>query len=208
MISRIPLMPLLTARNSRRMWSRFVLILLAWTFGIQSPVPVSLGADQIPKSAKISVLKVTSLYLTTRYIRWPDDHEMGNEPFVIGVVGDDSLEGNLKRLSKRTVRDRPIKILQFRPTDELKTCHILYIEPSVTTEELADILQKTADKPVLVWRDENLPHWHPTGCCFVQEDDRLLIEVDPTDLKRRGLVVEAQFLSLNSVRTTKRTAPN
>lgn len=149
-------------------------------------------------------LKLARIYSTARFITWPDDSSSSVAPFVIGVVDPDPFKGGLKKLEKRKLKNRPIRIVMLNTEQDYQACHLLFIPSDAKPALVSEIMKRTADQPVLVWRDEVDPNGSTgVACSFVRQESDLLIEADPVELKRRNLAPDGQLLSLKLVRMVK-----
>ena len=164
----------------------------------------SIAADRSQAVASEYDLKLVRLYATSKFITWPDEAAKSLAPFVIGVVDTDPFQGGLQKLTKRKLKDRPIHIVMIKSEKDYQPCHLLFI-PRDANAEIADaVLKRISNEPVLVWRDEPDPLKNAgVSCTFVLQGESLLIEADPTELKRRKLEPDGQLLSLNLVRIVK-----
>jgi len=149
-------------------------------------------------------LKLARIYSTARFITWPDDSTNSVAPFVIGVVDPDPFKGGLKKLEQRKLKNRPIRIVMLNTEQDYQACHLLFIPADAKPAVVKEIMKRTADQPVLVWRDEADPKGSTgVACSFVRQESDLLIEADPVELKRRNLAPDGQLMSLKLVRMVK-----
>ena len=167
---------------------------------------LAIAAGQAPGVANEYDLKLARLFATSKFIAWPDEAAGAKTPFVIGVIDPDPFRGGLQKLTTRKLKDRPIRVVILKSVADYEACHLLFIPTEAKPEIVDAILKQTANQPVLVWRDEADP-LKTTGvsCTFVQQGDALMIEADPTELKRRNLSPDGRLLSLNIVRIVKST---
>jgi hypothetical protein len=147
-------------------------------------------------------VKAAYLFNFTRFIEWPET-AMG-EVFVIAVVGDPALAAALRTVEQRGKRaqGRPI---QVRTGDgAVAGSHILFIG-TAAVPRLARLLRATAERPVLVVGDS--PGLARRGVAinfFLQRDvlgegRRLRFEINPENLKGRGLTVSAQLFDVAEI---------
>jgi hypothetical protein len=149
-------------------------------------------------------LKLARIYATAKFIAWPDEGAATPTPFVIGVVSPDPFQGGLEKLAVRKIKDRTIQTVVIRSEKDYVDCHVLFVPAAADQGLVDDLIKLTLDRPVLVWRDRS-DGGPGTGvaCTFVREEESLLIETDPAELKRRGLVPDGRLLSLNLIRIVK-----
>src|SRR5688500_16787546 len=60
------------------------------------------------------------------YVEWPG--QAGSGPIKSGLVGKDVLAGALEKTMKgRTAQGRPLEVVRFATTDDVKPCHLLFV---------------------------------------------------------------------------------
>ena len=122
---------------------------------------------------------------------------LGNatDPFVIGIVGEDSFGNVLKEIAaKKTIQDRRIEIRRFAaPDDYRSTCQILFVSRSLTADQQAAILKKTEGSPVLVVGET--PGFAEKGATinFYAEDDRIRFEINAEAARKAQLHLSRSY---------------
>jgi hypothetical protein len=164
-------------------------------------IPVRTWA-QTP-AANETNLKLARLYATAKFISWPDEAVASTKPFVIGVIEPDPFGAGLNKLAERKLKERPIRVVRMKSAQDYEACHLLFIPAEAPPALVRELLQRTANQPVLVWRDEPDTPATGVGCTFVRQGDTIVIEADPAELKRRQLIPDGRLLSLNLVRVVK-----
>jgi len=162
-------------------------LLACWLAGIYL-VPPALAAG-----TKEQQVKVSFIYNFAKFIKWPIAASPGT-PFVICVVGEQPLSGNIGLLQGRQVNDRAIEVrLINRP--EQGDCHILFIGDS-EVQGLPNILQGIAALPVLSISD--LPNFvHAGGIIGIKViDDRVRFDINLAAAHKAGLNINSQLLKL------------
>lgn len=97
-------------------------------------------------------VKAAFLYHFAGYVQWPAVLQP-DEPMVIGVMGADAVEAELRRIAPtRKVQDRALQVVHVEPGDSLAALHMLYIGRR-ETPRLARILALAAEYPVLTVSD-------------------------------------------------------
>jgi hypothetical protein len=144
-------------------------------------------------------VKAAFLYAFGRFVEWPAG-ALGNaaDPFVIGIVGEDSFGDVLKEIAaKKTLQDRRIVVRRFAmPDDYRPTCQILFVSRSLSAEQQAAMLKKTQGNPVLVVGET--PGFAEKGGIinFYAEEDRIRFEINAEAARKAQLRLSAQLLSL------------
>ena len=77
-------------------------------------------------------VKAAFLYNFAKFIEWPSGtFTTHSDPIVIGIVGDDPFGGVIEdTIRGKTVNGRSLAVRRFRPGQDLKTCHILFVSSS------------------------------------------------------------------------------
>ena len=163
-----------------------ILVLLAAT---------ALGAQADPaEKTRLARFKGVFIYNFIEFVKWPEARNSGD--FVIGVVGESDVTPILEQIApKRKVGDREIAVRRHAVTDDLSSCHILFLAPSVD-EKLEELVASLADKHVLTVSDA--PNFTQRGVAinFVLVDGKLKFEIASQALARAGLVASSQLLKL------------
>jgi hypothetical protein len=180
-------------------------------FPAKAPVPVSGSIAQGPVANSATAtaateynLKLSRLYATAKFITWPDESRAPAAPFVIGIVEPDPFQGGLHKLAGRKLKDHPIRVVFIKSVQDYVPCHVLFIPTEANPSVVNDLIKHTWEKPVLVWRDQPDPAGSAgVAFTFARQDDTLMIEADPAELKRRNLTPDGRLMSLNLIRILK-----
>lgn len=152
----------------------------------------------------LSELAVAYIYNFTRFIQWPDA-PLGR-PFVIGVIGDPSMEAHLRVLERngRLAAGRRIEIQGYASLDRIQPCEILFIGTGAE-DRLDAIVRRMAGKPTLLVGDTRGAAGRGVAIELFRKPDilgeteRLRFRIAPKALKDRGLVVSAQLYDVAEV---------
>jgi hypothetical protein len=179
--------------------------------GSLASVPAQPAGAQPPALANEYTLKAAFLYNFGRYVQWPAG-ALGeaSDPFVIGVVGEDSFAGELDKIAaKRTIQERRISVRRFASVEDYRQpCHILFVSRSLTGDEQAALLAKTEGKPVfVVGETPGLAERGATANFFV-DGDHIRFELNVDAARRAQLRMDAKLLSLGKPVGARRSAAN
>jgi hypothetical protein len=140
--------------------------------------------------------KLHSLFIFsfTRYVQWPESHNQGD--FEIVVLGDSPLTDELKTMAQaKKVGDRSIKVSKINSIADLKKCHILFI-PSSKSPQIAEILEKVSNQPILVVTEEIGLGAKGSNINFITKDGKLAFELNQNTLTRQNLKVSNELSRL------------
>jgi hypothetical protein len=133
----------------------------------------------------------------THFVEWPTSaFSSADSPFVLCVIGDNPFGDYLgKMIAARTVRDRKVQLLQPKSLGELKGCHVLFVSRS-EKGKLTPILGVTADQPILTVGDTDGFARRGVLLNFYLDEDKVRFEANDEAIKKSGLKVSAQLMSL------------
>ena len=142
-----------------------------------------------------SKIKVTFLYNFTRFIEWPEDYKEGN--FIIGVVGDTPLYGELLAMKENMEKDnktfvtkgnQPISVLKYLSYKALGKCHIVFVSNNCSNQ-LSSIVEKTTAHHTLLVTEKLDLIENGAGINFVINENKIGFELNRTQLIKKGLSV-------------------
>ena len=176
------------------MWilAGFAAAALSMRAAAQSSTPAGAPtADQV---------KAAYLHKFAGYVDWPGKvFADPAAPFVIGVVGADSVRAELARLvSGRTVQGRAVEVRRLTRADiggEGPAVHVLYVGRELRGE-VAAIVAAFRGRPVLTVTD--LPRGADAGAAlnFVESDKRIRFDAAPAIAEHGGLRLSSRLLAV------------
>ncbi|MDO9103459.1 MAG: YfiR family protein [Methylovulum sp.] len=154
---------------------------------------VCMVAPVFADGTKEQQVKVSFIYNFAKFITWPPSARAGG-PFIICVVGEQPLSGNIGLLQARDLNDRTIEVRTVTKPG-LGDCHILFIGED-EGQRLPDLLQDIAAQPVLSISD--LPDFALVGGIIGMKviDDRVRFEINLAAARKVGLTINSQLLKL------------
>jgi hypothetical protein len=142
-------------------------------------------------------VKAAFLYNFGKFVTWPPAAEHADQPFVIGVLGDDPLGDTLDQMVvDRSIRGRKVSVRRFNAVDEATAhCQILFISAS-QAGQLAAILRASSRSSVLTVSD--LDGFAERGGMigFRIDDKRVRFDINAAAATSSGLVMSSQLLKL------------
>lgn len=191
---------LLPKRSVFRCRWLFVLFAAA-TFAFMSADTLMAQLAQPPMINREHQIKAAYLYNFARYIQWPKDTFANKKaPFIIGVVGNDPILKDLKKVAKtRKIDNHPIEIKQFNIAKEVTPCQILFFSPALDPYVQEKVLHKMAGRKVLlVGQTSNfLDMGGVIG--FVVKQNRVRLVIDLEAVQRQKLKISAKLLRVAKV---------
>ncbi|MEI8372288.1 MAG: YfiR family protein [Planctomycetota bacterium] len=172
-----------------------VLAALCWQ-SVSARAQQAQPAGSVPNEYTV---KAVFLYSFGRYVEWPENtFRNASDPFVIGIVGEDSFGGSLDEVAaKKTLQDRRIVVKRFASPDQYKQpCHILFVSRSLPQDQQIALIKNTQGTAVLVVGET--PGFAENGgpANFFIDGDRVRFEINVTTARQSRLRMDAKLLNL------------
>jgi uncharacterized protein DUF4154 len=156
----------------------------------QMPTPSAAPtADQV---------KAAYLHKFAGFVAWPPKvFAEPATPFVVGVVGADSVYSELARLvAGRTVQGRRVEVLHLARGDLAADVHVVFVGKELGAEAAADIVAAYRGRPVLTVTD--LPRAADAGAAlnFIESDARVRFDATPAVAEQGGLRLSSRLLAV------------
>lgn len=150
---------------------------------------VSVGA-----SAQMGQFKALYIYNFAKNIGWPEA-DSGSE-FVITIVGDNELSGELEKLAKtRMIGSRKVVVRQAATVSAAGSSQIVYLGESKSGQMSQLVASQSGGKVLIVGGKPGLCS-SGAGISFVPVDGKLKYEISQNNIKKFGLQVSAKILQL------------
>jgi hypothetical protein len=179
-----------------RLWRQVLLLWLLLAGGM-------IWAGQ-PKPVGESQVKAVFLFNFTKFAYWPANGDVvANSPFVIGVVGEDTLGNSLdEAVRAELVQDRPIVVRRFRSSEAIGPCQILFIARS-EIGRLDTVLERVRSQPVLTVADT--AHAAEAGVMInlVLVEGSVKMEINQRAVESAGFKISAKLLGLARIVNTQ-----
>src|SRR5581483_7323671 len=102
----------------------FISILM---IGVYTLLPVQ-AASPSPSEYQV---KAAFLYNFAKFVEWPTEASAGDQPFVIGILGQDPFDDLIdETVSGKAVREKRIVVKRFSRIEEAEQSQILFISES------------------------------------------------------------------------------
>ncbi len=144
-------------------------------------------------------LKAVFLYRLSLFIKWPPKAFTAvDQPFVIGIVGDDPFGTQIDRVvENEKVGQRSIEIKRYPTLEDIHnaSCQILFIGQSITGQ-WSELKQHLHGRPILTVSDST-DFARTGGMVNIQtQNHRIKIQINPKETRKAGLVVSAKLLKV------------
>jgi hypothetical protein len=144
-------------------------------------------------------VKALFLYNFINFVDWPSDSSIHSSPTVnVCVIGDDPFDNAFDDIRDKTVKDKKLKIIFYRPHDEPKGCHLIFV-PASEKRHAAHILKSVSEANVLIVGDteESARQGAVIGFYIEQKKVRFAINIEAA--RRAGLKISAKLLKLAKI---------
>lgn len=142
-----------------------------------------------------SAVKAAFVLRFAGYVEWPQQTD-AIAPFVIAVLGDDSLASNLESLAAdRSIFGRPVQVRRVAAATEARDAEVLVVGAS-RRGNLRALLRPLAGSSVLVVSAEEDALAGGSVINFLKEQDRIRFEVSLPAARRMGLRISSELLSV------------
>lgn len=125
-------MALLNASLRLRGNDRLKKLLFSWTVAFALVLAGEKDLPALTTTANEYQLKAGFLFNFAHFIEWPTKAFADPaSPIIIGVLGNDSLAGDLDEIVRgEKVNNRPLVVQRYQQVEEIKVCHILFVSDS------------------------------------------------------------------------------
>ncbi|MCK4763700.1 MAG: YfiR family protein [Candidatus Aminicenantes bacterium] len=143
--------------------------------------------------------KAALFRVISHYCLWPEEAGMSDNssPFVIGVMGRNPFKNILEEFySRHKIKNKKVEIRDVSYLTGIPGCHILFLSKSIKKDLLARVLAVTHSRPVLTIGET--PGFAEKGVLlnFYISDNRILLEVNGTALRKSSLQMDPLLLRL------------
>jgi hypothetical protein len=149
------------------------------------------------KAQQVSEYQVKAAFLFnfSKFLEWPPE-AMGqpNEPFVVGVIGNDPFGNYLDEIiSGEKIMDHPMIVKRYNSIDEIDKCHILFINMPGKTR---DVLNTLKGKSILTVSDEEDFNGKGGIIKFYTDNDMIRLQINIDAAKAANLNVSSKLLRI------------
>jgi YfiR/HmsC-like len=179
-------------------------------FGLWGWLTILLTVLPLPARAQTKEyqIKAAFLYNFAQFVQWPAG-ALGstNEPFRIGVLGDNPFDGALaETLQGETIDNHKMVVRTARQVDDLKNCQMIFISRS-EKGHIAKILSHLDSSPILTVSEIDGFAQQGGIINFYLEGTKVRFEINPTTAQRDGLKISSELLDLGKIIEPAKTDP-
>jgi uncharacterized protein DUF4154 len=144
-------------------------------------------------------VKAAFLYSFAKFVQWPDDaFSKPEEPFVVGVLGDDPFGSVLDdTLAGKTVLNRPVVIKRFGKVEDVRA-QILFVGSS-ERRDLPRVLKSLRGRAILSAGETEDFAENGGIVGFKTKDRRVRFEINLSRAEEARLRISSQLLKLATI---------
>ena len=179
------------------------IIPVAKAIAILMVILLAMNTNQsMAQSAATQETKVKSVFLYnfTQFVAWPPGaFSSSNDPFVIGILGEDPFGSILDAaVAGEKVAGHPVVIMRYKTLEELSTCHILYIGRN---ELIAGkkLLQSISARGILTVSEGNRFAEMGGVISFIYRNNKIRLLINPVAARNAQLSLSSKLLSVSEI---------
>jgi len=145
-------------------------------------------------------VKAAFLFNFTQFVEWPaGSSEATGSPFVIGILGENPFGNYLREIiAGERVNGHLLTIQQYKNADEIKLCHILFINPT-DNKHIREVITALKGRSILTVSDA--ANFIDAGGMIRLStiNNKIRIQVNPAKAKEAGLTISAKLLGVADI---------
>jgi hypothetical protein len=140
-------------------------------------------------------VKAVFVYNFSRFVEWPPQaFTAPNEPYVIGILGNDPFGTRLDEAVRgEQIDQHPLVVRRFRDLGEIGDCRILYIDRSEGAR-LPQILAALDHRSTLTVSDLDGASERGVMIQFTTENNRIRLRINVESARAAGLTISSKLL--------------
>ena len=145
-------------------------------------------------------LKAVFLFNFTQFVEWsPSSFISAQASFDIGVLGENPFGSYLEDVvSGEKVNGRPLVVYHYKNLEEIKTCHILFINKA-EINNLEDILAGIKGKNILTVSDAPNFLQQQGMVRFITKSNKIHIQINLEAAKEADLTISSKLLRVAEI---------
>lgn len=171
-------------------WRRFFLLFCCLLITLNPAF-----ADE--RSEEEDRLKVELIYNFSRFVEWPETaFADASSPFIACVLGDESIAQMLRPVQNRRHRNRSIRVKILTSLEDVKLCHIIYVDKQGTTTLDLSLDKVLGELPVLTISNDTKALSKGFAIVFSWQDDKISLNMNLAAVRKAKLKVSAKLIEV------------
>ncbi len=161
---------------------------------------IFLGAFPYHKSClaafNLDQVEAAFIFNLTNFVRWPNANLKEDQPFVIGVMGDQKVANNLRIItSGEKIKGRQTLIKWVTEPSDVEDCDILFVGSSYKGN-IEEILRAAAGRPILTLGESEDFLKKGGMVAFIFTGKRIQIEISVEAAQKEGISFNSKLLRI------------
>jgi hypothetical protein len=167
-------------------------LILCAAFALASLALSTSAAADAPTEYQV---KAVFVFNFSHFVEWPSQaFTAPDEPFVIGILGDDPFGSRLDEAVRgEVINSHPLLVHRFHHVDEIANCQVLFIDRSESAQ-LGPILAALDHRSILTVSDVEGASERGVMIQFVTENSRIRLRINVGSARAAGLTVSSNLL--------------
>jgi len=146
-------------------------------------------------------LKAVFLVKFAQYVTWPPEaFPNADTPVYLGVLGDDPFGDDLAAAAaKASVGNRKVVIKRSKKVDDLKSCHILFVDKSEKAQVQQILASIGQSWTLTVGETDGFATRGGVISFYIADDNTVRFEINNDAAARRGLKIDPRLLRLAKI---------
>ena len=142
-------------------------------------------------------MKAAFLFHFAQFIEWPEEaFKDAGSPLTYCTLGEDPFHGALDTsLGGKTIGARPMRVLHFKPSQEVQGCQVLFLG-AAEKQLIPATLASLKERPVLTVGESERFAANGGMIGFLVENNKIRFEVNLEAAERSKLKISSRLLSL------------
>jgi hypothetical protein len=184
-------------KANRNSMSQSQRVLLIYTAVVVVVMSICAFVSLVFGMANEYVIKARFVVNFAKFAEWPDGTFTDDSYFQLCVVGDQAIESAFLGIAGKQIKSNTCKVLFTKNNlKDLQQCQLIFLDRSVETEKIKQILDFIDGKPVLTIGERKRFIQHGGVINFFIKDDRIYFEISLDNARQQGIKLSSQLLQL------------
>lgn len=141
--------------------------------------------------------KAAFIYNFTKFVEWEDNAMNNASTFNIGVLGDSPILKPLQDLSvNKRINNKKINIVKYASISDVKSCHILFIPETTSSEIIKESIESSSIKSTLIISEKSGELENGSAINFLLVNSKIKFEINLNSLSKNNIKASSQLLKL------------
>ncbi len=145
-------------------------------------------------------IKAAFLFNFTQFVEWPATcFSTDKSPFIIGILGENPFGSYLEDMvNGEKVNGHPLVVQHFKTLEEIKICHVLFINLPQTSK-LEQVIANLKGRNILTVSDMTDFLQEGGILRFFKKNNKIQFRINPEASKKTNLIISSKLLRLAEI---------